>query len=449
MRNWVLRTCAISLLATTAACGANHHAVFRQTALSGSVDSIITVDAKQRAILVAGDTPGEESRRFCAEPSPDVFSVVAQALSGGGSFGQSADPASVEAALNAAFSSSEQGSSIPRTQTINMLRELMYRTCERYLSGGYDALELSVQAIRDQRLMVSVLAIEQLTGAVTPRPVLIGASGGASAGASSDAIVRLDEARKARDQAAATYTTASTAYDQVNGEAEVCDAIKDKPEAELSDEQKAKVLPCNNARTARTSAMAERTAKTAAYEELSALARAGSVTATTGVSSSGTGGLDHAHTEAVSAVSSTVQDIVERNFNDSSEVMMFCLRILRESEELGVTPAQETSLKSVCVSYLDQSVRTAERRLAEIDRSQGSIVETGETNFTRFWTAERAAALSQPGPREALVERVKRELDPRDHPKAVCFVAAASREAARTCFLALDLPVQRALITGT
>ena len=215
--NWILRGCAIALLAGTAACTANHHAVFRQTTLGGSDDRIITVDAKQRSILVAGGG-SDSDRRFCAEPSPDVFSVVAQALSAGGSFGQGADPASVEAALNAAFSSSEQGSSIPRTQTINMLRELMYRTCERYLSGGYDALELSVQAIRDQRLMVSILAIEQLTGAVTPRPVLIGASGNASAGASSEAIVRLDEARKARDRAAATYTSASTAYDEVNGE---------------------------------------------------------------------------------------------------------------------------------------------------------------------------------------------------------------------------------------
>lgn len=448
MRNRILRACAIGLLAATTACSANHHAVFRQTTLSGSDHSIITVDAKQRSILVAGGAEGE-SRRFCAEPSPDVFSVVAQALSGGGSFGRNADPVSVEAALNAAFSSSEQGSTIPRTQTINMLRELMYRTCERYLSGGYDSLELSVQAIRDQRLMVSILAIEQLTGAVTPRPVLIGATGGASAGASSDAIVRLDQAREARDRAAATYTSASTAYDEVNGEAKVCDAIKDKPEAELSDEQKAKVLPCNNARTARTSALAERTAKTAAYEELSALARAGGVTVTTGVSSSGTGGLDRAHAEAVSAVSSTVRDIVERNFNDSSEVMMFCLRILRENQDLGVTPAQETSLKSVCVSYIDQSVRNAERRLTEIGRGLGSIREAGEANFTLFWTAERAVALSQPGPREALAERVKRELDPVDHPKATCFAGAASREAARTCFLALELVVQRALIAAT
>lgn len=447
--NWILRACAIGLLSGASACGANHNAVFRQTALSGDGDQVITVDAKQRSLLVAGRAGGGEARRYCAEPSPDVFSVVAQALSGGGSFGQGADPASVEAALNAAFSSSEQGSTIPRTQTINMLRELMYRTCERYLSGGYDEMELSVQAIRDQRLIVSILAIEQLTGAVAPRPTVIGASGGASAGATSDAIIRLDEARRARDQAEAAYAAAATAYDEVNGEAKVCDAIQDQPEAELSEEQKAKRLPCNNARAARASALAERTTKTAAYQELSALARAGGVNVTTEVSSSAAGGLDRAHAEAVSSVSTTVASIVERNFNDGTEVMLFCLRFLRESTALNLSATQEDSLKSVCVSYLDQGVRNAEQRLAgEFARSQATTLLEGEANFARFWTSERAAALSQAGAREALVERIKREFnDPRDHPRAVCFGAATTRDAARACFLGLPLAVQRALIT--
>lgn len=445
---WILRACVLGLLAGVSACGANHSAVFRQTALDGAGDQIITIDAKQRSVLVSQPPRWGEPRRFCAEPSPDVFSVVAQALSGGGSFGQSADPASIEAALNAAFSSSEQGSTIPRTQTINMLRELMYRTCERYLSGGYDEMELSVQAIRDQRLIVSILAIEQLTGALAPRPVVIGASGGAAAGASSDAIIRLDEARKARDQAEAAHVAATKAYDEVNGEAKVCDTIKDKPEAELSDEQKAKVQPCNTARAAQTSALAQRTAKTAAYEELSALARAGGVSVTTEVSSTAPGGLDRAHAESVSSVSSVVAGIVERNFDDDTEVMLFCLRFLRESGGLNLSESQEQSLKSVCVSYLDQGVRNAEQRLAaEFGRSQVTTASEGEANFARFWTDARATSLSQPGSRAALVERVKAEFnDPRDHPKAVCFAAAVTRDAARACFLALPLMVQRALI---
>ena len=144
-------------------------------------------------------------------------------------------------------------------------------------------------------------------------------------------------------------------------------------------------------------------------------------------------------------MSGTVQAIVERNFNDSTEVMLFCLKLLQGGEPLDVTQPQESSLKSVCVSYLDQSVRTAERRIAEVARSQDSIARTGEENFASFWTPERAAALAAVGPRAALVERVRRELDPADHGKAECFRTAATREGVRSCFLALSLPVQRAL----
>ena len=162
-----------------------------------------------------------------------------------------------------------------------MLRELMYWTCERYLSGGYDPTELSLQAIRDQRLMVSVLAIEQLTGAVTPKPVVIGAAGSGGAGITGDALVRLDDARQARDKAISTYESANTAYEQANGTDKVCEAIACKSEADLSGAQKAKVKPCAEGKTAKDKALADRKARTATYQELSTLAQAGGVSVAT------------------------------------------------------------------------------------------------------------------------------------------------------------------------
>lgn len=249
MKAFLRAIAAAIALASLAGCSANHNSIFRLNDLKDAPATVITIDAKQRSILVAhrllkdGKPDPNSVRAFCAEPSPDVFSVIAQSLSAGGSFGKSANPASMEAALNLSYGSAEQGSTIPRTQTINMLRELMFRTCERYLSGGYDATELSLQAIRDQRLMVSILAIEQLTGAVTPKPVMISATGSGGAGASGEAIVRLDDARKDRDKAAGAFASASTAYEQVNGTDKVCDAIEDKKEDELTDAQKAKVKP--------------------------------------------------------------------------------------------------------------------------------------------------------------------------------------------------------------
>src|SRR4051794_30462267 len=123
-----------ALIAVTG-CSANHYTVFRKIDLgnssrvvSGSPDpsgnsskSLVSIDAKQRTVVFNG-------KRSCAEPSPDVFAVIAQSLSTGGTFSKSANPASLAAAFNVAFGSAEQGSTIPRTQTVNMLRELMYRT---------------------------------------------------------------------------------------------------------------------------------------------------------------------------------------------------------------------------------------------------------------------------------------------------------------------------------
>lgn len=146
----VLSIGVLALGSLLAGCSANHKSIYRhESVASGS--SITLTDAKQRTILsnvrVGGGTSADEAqvRRFCAEPSPDVF---AQSLSAGGTFGQQADPKAIELALNAAFALSEQGSTIARTQTITMLRELMYGTCERHLNGSIASLELPPQAIR-------------------------------------------------------------------------------------------------------------------------------------------------------------------------------------------------------------------------------------------------------------------------------------------------------------
>lgn len=462
-----------------AGCSANHHSIYRSRTLDAVAAQVVTIDAKQRAILtmppvstqttttttttladgsanvVSTTALSEAGRRFCSEPSPDVYAVIAQALSAGGSFGQTADPASLEAALNLAFGSSEQGASIPRTQTVNMLRELMFRTCERYLSGGYDDMELSVQAVRDQRLMVSVLAIEQLTGAVTPRSVVIGATASGSAGATGEAIVRLDDARKARDKAVADYRSAQSAYDAANGEAKVCDAIAGKPEASLSDEQKAKVKPCADARTARTATLAEQTAKTAAYEELSMLARAGGVSVNASLSSTATGGLDRVDPPSVTDVSAAVSSIVARNFSDNTEVMLFCLRVLRPGPA-AIAPASAAEgdgVKSVCTEYIEREIRAAglvatanaANLVAELDQSRGAELSEKERAFPVFWTA-KSAEFADVSKRSAFVTSLKARLSTSRQGLADCFGDKATEAEVRGCFMALPLTNIRELI---
>jgi hypothetical protein len=439
------------LLSLTTGCS---HSIFHQRNLDAGQTQVFTIDAKQRSLLStvvpvssrSAATPATQTpitgaqRRFCAEPSPDVFSVVAQSLSAGGSFSKGTDPATLQAAMNAAFSSAEQGSTIPRTQTVNMLREIMYRTCERYLSGGYDAPELSIQAIRDQRLIVSILAIEQLTGAITPKPAVIAASGMGGAGASGDAIVRLDDARKARDKAAAAAKTAAADYEKVSGETTVCDAIKDKPVADLTDEQKTKVKPCADARDAQTKAVADQTSTAAAYEELSTLARSGGVTVATNTSATAPGGFDQADPKSVNDVGGYVEKIVESNFSDSTEVMLFCLRMLNNTTARGASEPQKDDLKSLCVDYLGSSVRAAQQRLAEeIGRSVTKERETKEAMFATFWTAARQATFADTTKRAAFANDLRQRVLSHDHAKiADCFAAATTKEQVGTCFVALS-----------
>ncbi|MGN2248417.1 hypothetical protein ACFWZ3_17215 [Frateuria sp. GZRR35] len=388
----------------------------------------------------------EARRRFCAEPSPDVFSVVAQSLSAGGTLSKGADPATLQAALNAAFSSSEQGSTIPRTQTVNMLRELMYRTCERYLSGGYDAAELSVQAVRDQRLMVSILAIEQLTGAVAPKPVVIAATGMGATGASGEAVVRLDDARKARDKAAANAKIAAADYENVNGESKVCDAIKDKPATELTDDQKTKVEQCAARREAQTKALADQTSTAAAYEELSSLARSGGVTVATSTSATAPGGIDRADVNNVSDVGKRVQEIVAANFNDGTEVMLFCLRMLNNEAAKGASPPQQADLKKVCVDYLGESVRAQQLRQAEgVARSARIEHEGTAANFEKFWTPARQSLFADAAKRATFAADLRPMLAPSESTIADCFAAATTKAQVETCFVALSPAVQREL----
>ncbi|HMP47027.1 MAG TPA: hypothetical protein PKD99_18170, partial [Sphingopyxis sp.] len=144
-------------------CTANQKAIHKIDRVTGKDATVISVDAKQRAIIAGpllekttvttvDGSPSQttkittQQRRFCSEPSPDVYTVVAQALSVGGTFGQAADPKSIEAALNATFADAETGTNIARTQSLNLLREVMFRTCERYLNGAIGELEMSVQA---------------------------------------------------------------------------------------------------------------------------------------------------------------------------------------------------------------------------------------------------------------------------------------------------------------
>lgn len=432
-------------------CTANHNTAFRMRSIGGTNAVLFSVDAKQRMILSSyrqfeqnnnGLSTKDMSRRFCSEPSPDVFSVLAQSVGLGASFGKSGNPASIEAALNLAVSSSEQGTSIARTQTINMLREIMFRTCERYLSGGYDDVELSVQAIRDQRLIVSILAIESLTGAVAPKPVVIGVSGSAGAGATGDAIVRYDDARQRHEDADAAKQKADRAVETA------CKPPDGKTEADLSEDQKKK---CGAARDDQATAQKELNAATEAHADLSRLSKTGSVTAiTTPGSNSVVGGVDHVNNSAsVAIVAPVIQAIVEKSFSDDTEVMLFCLRALRPKNQEG-SYIPSAKIEEMCEGYLltrtaAASARAGAEFASQVQAARAEISAKADTQFAIFWR-QKSAALATQTTRDAFVESFKKQIIKPDWPKAECFRNAMSESAASDCFAKLTILQQNFLL---
>ena len=134
----------------------------------------VSLDITRRAILAArhplvdsnGNTSGE-AVRVCAEPSPDGMTTVAASLAGNASTPESVN-AEIAATLN------ESGAFVGlRTQSIQLLRDAMYRSCEAYLSGGIDSEQYALLLRRHQRYMLALLSIESLTGTVRAATVTI------------------------------------------------------------------------------------------------------------------------------------------------------------------------------------------------------------------------------------------------------------------------------------
>lgn len=385
-------------LAVLGGCAPN--SIYRQHSQPGKSPVAITVDAKQRLILSQVESimgTGKDKiafRRFCAEPSPDAFSVLAQSASGGGSLGLDSTAKTLNAAIQAAFASSETGTTIPRTQTINMLREMMFRTCERYLSGAISKVEVPIIAIRDQRVMVSILAIEQLTGAVTPRPVIINASGSASTGQSTAEAMKLLAAARAElvaaDEALAEAngekSKADTATEVVGG----CEALK-----KLDQPDSTKLAACTKAEGLVAAASEKREAASTFYKQQAALGKAGQ--GVSGASTTGSGTTSDppqwslAQATAVAGVATTVKEIVNKTF-DQDETQFFCFKMISDPDVRDATKRAEDArqtagptVNDACLNYIvtrvdrDRQVKLNEAKSLGMTEPQfDSAVQRGE-----------------------------------------------------------------------
>lgn len=192
----------------------------------GFSTKVITTDASQRAFINVNrkskaDDP--DNPIFCAEPSPDGLIAYATAVSGSLN-------APGKAALDLALSQQQAAASIGlRTQTIQILRDGMYRLCESYASGAIGKTDMDQLQRRYQNMMMGLLAVEQLTGPVIARQVALSSAVGAAVGKSiGEVVAQLTDASNKRAQAKADEEDASTKVDVKKKELDGLNADKEK-----------------------------------------------------------------------------------------------------------------------------------------------------------------------------------------------------------------------------
>lgn len=189
------------------------------------------MDVKQRVVFTQDvpivDKDGRATNKSytvtCAEPSPDALTVLAG--SGGLSL---ADGTGKTANLSGALS--ESGAFVGlRTQSIQLLRDQLYRLCEAYASGGMNGPEFRAMQRRFQSTVLGLLAIEQLTKPVVAGQALLDSSAQSSAGAGAgDAAVTA-----AQDRVNTQKTTVTNAENDVATKR----AAVDKDNSDISDNQ--------------------------------------------------------------------------------------------------------------------------------------------------------------------------------------------------------------------
>jgi len=377
----LFKSVVISAVVLTSGCASLTH--YNKTKISNIGDKqsqqIISIDAKQRVVT---STINDDKIRTCAEPSPDALSAIAA------SQGFSLNNDSLEAALS--NSVGEGASSIGlRTQSIQLMRDAMYRLCEGYMSEAMDHLTFETLHRRFQTTMVAILAIEQLTGTVKAPTVAIGTS---SSSGNPELVSKytemteakktaLEEAKKARDDHKnGDYETARKALETKKTEvsAEDGDANDD-----LTDDEKAKFKAETDAFNTAEEKLASLNKtvelKESDYDAANS-ARIAALSGSTNASSEVkvTEGQSQQNAAHLSAVSSAVAKIVETTvqLGFSRE---FCTTVLVDTVRHKTTTYKSsaydptTDLRRRCLDYLatNTNIRNAE---ADLIRAKSEIV---------------------------------------------------------------------------
>ena len=395
-------TSSLAVIGLLASGCANQVTAYRTQRIGPDGPMVITTDAYQRHLVMTPDAERAGMWRTCAEASPDVFSAISG--SGAGDLGfNSTSERGVDAQARAAMSIAQSAATAERTQTINLLRESMFRTCERYMNGAIDQATLVVQAGRDWRAMIAILAIEQLDSGPAPafhddlrrRDLGDGDRGRGCAARSLEAAQeQLETANDHLTEARALTcpATPSTTGSQSGGEDEdeadddsdsadsdsadtdesasdsdSADSDSDDADASTDADPPATTPPaaqsgeCDSKKTAIEEATTEvqqaEAAVAAARAKVNQAARSGAGT-TPGTTNSAGGGGGRLSPAALKIVAPVVERIVDQTFG-TDETQLFCLQILSR----GSGYERYRQLITECTTYLMARVISDQQRL--------------------------------------------------------------------------------------
>lgn len=228
-----MRLLLIALLTTLTAC-ADMQTVGRKTTLPYSPPSgvlttgtlqddndvqgkngvAIHLDAQQRLVMF-------HLNKYCAEPSPDALASYAASL-GFGISNSSKNAASLAQGIQSAA-----GSIGLRTQSITLMRDALYRMCEAANNGNLDSVQVSRLLHQSQDLTAVVLAVEQLTGAVTTNQIVLDGT------TSSDATSSLVSNQQALDSVRKSEATKKTDFENATKAKQAAEKVVADKDVEL------------------------------------------------------------------------------------------------------------------------------------------------------------------------------------------------------------------------
>ncbi|HEY9108152.1 MAG TPA: hypothetical protein VIN58_15825 [Roseateles sp.] len=314
----------------------------------------VSMDVKQRVVfsqLRSGKEGHSEAKVVCAEPSPDALTILG--VSGGLDLSSSSKQASVGATAALAESGAFVGL---RTQSIQLLRDAMYRLCEGYAGSAVEPNDFISMQRRYQSTMMGLIAIEQLTRPVVAGQVALASRVVATAGPNA----LLDKAEARYDEKAAERQKAD--------EAQIAAADKvEKAEADVAGKQAAVKTATDDAAktsTAEELAKASHALETAKQEEAAkgralkeatkALKQAEQdlIAARTGASAAAAGevmatrGSDGPTEAAIKEVADSVEDVVQEiNFSYAREACFSFWEKETKLSQAGVAPAAKSLWK--------------------------------------------------------------------------------------------------------